>query len=870
MTTLNIQGQQVEVSDDFLTLTPEQQDTTVEDIARQMNIRPQGDENAALRFLGQTNVRIAEGVGGLVDFVNPFSEPTQLFGLELPTTGSAAEGIKSLMRDIDAAVASGPPEGTVEAIGAGVGDAAAALIPVAKGLQALKGVGGVVGAFADDAFRALASIPGFAAEVSAGGTARAAREAAGQAGAPPVVQDIAEIAGGLGAPAVAAVGRAAGQAAMRIPGVAPVVEALAPMTEAGARQVAGRRMRGLVGGRERAAELKAQLETEDTLGLTPAQRLEDPNLLGLQKAAAAEDPLLRERLATRAAQTRENARAAITDVTDGDPALKGTVVDARDFFAERLTTFRGNMGAKVRRAVAGAEEKIKAIGPRLTETESSERMVVRVKDSLKTTLAEEKALWAKVPKDARISTQKARDAVAELVATTTRAKKASIPEIATRLLGRPAGAAAGPDQIQDVDTVAEMHDLYSELRQLARNAMAGDIKNKNQARMANKVADAILDDLGATNADTAVGVAINDARAFSRALHETFDQGAVGRILRRTTQVTEAVPGGVALKKTIGVGGPDAKIAAQEIRTAAADTELDISDFLRGKFGKAITSASDEFTPKVARTFMRNNEELLADFPELRAEFRKALGSRNAAAMFETRAVARTKLIEDKSAIAQFRLGQEEKAVLSIISADDPAKTAKSIMATANKDASGLAPRGIKSAFKEYLIGGATKGDELTGRQLSALMKDKNTRAALDQVFSADELGRLDRIATELAKVDPTNVKDVGAVMEGPANQIVEMAARIAGATFGGDIGGGSLGGSIQTANIMASRARALMRKMTNTKARRLLMDAIEDPELFKVLLAAPETIVRSPAVQGRLAPYLIGTTAGVATGEED
>ena len=44
----------------------------------------------------------------------------------------------------------------------------------------------------------------------------------------------------------------------------------------------------------------------------------------------------------------------------------------------------------------------------------------------------------------------------------------------------------------------------------------------------------------------------------------------------------------------------------------------------------------------------------------------------------------------------------------------------------------------------------------------------------------------------------------------------------------------------------------------------------VEDPELFKVLLAAPETIVTSPAVQGRLAPYLVGTTAGVATGEEE
>lgn len=883
MTTLNIQGREVEVSDDFLALTPEQQNETVEEIARQMDIRPQKDERDVFglpmrspesptgRFLGQINRNIAEGVGGIVNFVNPFDVPTQLLGFEMPVTGSAVEGINALNLSIDAAVAAGPPEGVVEAMGAGVGAAAAALIPVAKGLQALKGVGGAVGAFANDAVRALATVPGFVAEVGAGATGRAAREGAVAAGAPQVVQDVAEIAGGLGVPVVAATARVAGQAAMRIPGVAPLVEAVAPMTAAGAREVAGRRARDLVGGRERAEELAGQLDPDDLLGLTPAEQLADPNLLGLQRAAIAEDPLLRERLIERAARSRVEAKTAITEITDGDPALKGTVVDARDFFTERLATFMGNMGVRVRRAVSGADVKIKATGPRLTETESSARMVARVKDSLADDLIEEKRLHDKVPRGILTSSQKARDTVTEFAATLSPAELEDIPARAIKFLGLQVSSEGvvsikGPG----AKNVGDMLGLYSKLRAGARNDLAGNITERNRARVGNAIADAILVDLGTVNPDTPVGVAINNARAFSRALHETFDQGAVGRILRRSVQADETIPAGVALKKTVGVEGAGAKIAAQEIRRAAADTELDIADFLRRKFTRAVNLTGDNFTPKTAKTFLVNNEELLRDFPELSAEFNKALGSRNAAAMFETRAAARTKLVEDTSAIARFKLGQEEKAVLSIIGADDPAKTAKSIMATARKDGSGLAIRGVKNAFKEYLIAGGTKGGDLSGRQLSALMSDKNTRAALNQVFSAEEMRSLKRVATELAKVDPTNVKDVGAVMEGPANQIIEIVARISGAMVGGEMGGGSLGGSLQAAQIVSARARALMRRMTNTRARQLLMDSVESSVLMKVLLTAPEAIVRSPAVRARLAPYLIGTAATVVgSGEE-
>ena len=61
-----------------------------------------------------------------------------------------------------------------------------------------------------------------------------------------------------------------------------------------------------------------------------------------------------------------------------------------------------------------------------------------------------------------------------------------------------------------------------------------------------------------------------------------------------------------------------------------------------------------------------------------------------------------------------------------------------------------------------------------------------------------------------------------------------------------------------------------MLRNLTNDRARRLLMDAIEDPELFRTLLMQPEAWARSEAARSRLAPYLAAGVANAVSQEED
>jgi hypothetical protein len=398
--------------------------------------------------------------------------------------------------------------------------------------------------------------------------------------------------------------------------------------------------------------------------------------------------------------------------------------------------------------------------------------------------------------------------------------------------------------------------------------MAGNDQNKNRARIANDIADAILEDLGAVGANSPAGKAINEARAFSRALHETFDQGAVGRILKRTIDGDETIAPETALARTVGRGGAAAVADDAGLRRATPEAAEEVSEYLRGRFVDGAFNADGTFSPRRAQEWMRSNRELLAQYPTLRQEFGRALQSRQSADAFAARAEARVKAVEASSATSRFSSGQEADALSSILSADNPIRAARLVANAAAKDQSGRALAGVKGSFSDFLIGKAGTPEGLSGPKLVALLGDPRLASAMRQVFSDDEFKRLQWVARELAKVDG-KAQDVGALMDSPANKLVDYAVRIVAARTGGQMGGGTMGGSLQTANIVTNRAREMLRGLTNDKARQLLMDAIEDPKLYRMLLMDPRSIVTQADARNTFARYIAGGASAGMTDEE-
>lgn len=809
-------------------------------------------------FMAQLNTGIAETAGGIVDLLNPFDQPLYEGA---PSTGSAVTGVRNVMDKAGIRTTDAPPQTIVEGVGRGAGNAAGAIVPVGKAVDIATKAPGMVGQVARTIAPGMFSKGGVAAEVTAGGLAGGAMEGAEQAGAPPWVQAVAGLVGGMAVPVVGsalnASGRIIGRGAQVMPvtgaimqGGRDIMRAVAPMSKAGAMEVAKKRLQDLAGGPQRADELARMIDPNDFLARTPAEQTGDPNLLGLQRAAAEESPLLRERLASRDAETRARAEAEIK-------GMGGEVKDAKAFFATRIKDFKSALSSKIDEAIKMGDEGLQGVAPYAAETTNSSAMVGKIKSELDAQLKTENDLWRSIPMGVKLEMKATRAAIDDIIKSTPWAQRRDIPADLQAVLDPkgPLGEAASG---------AELHGLYSEMRRIARSAMAGTNQNKNTARIANDVAEAILKDLGAIDASSEIGRKINEARAFSRALHETFDTGAVGRILQRTIDGDERIPSDAALARTVGRGGASAVADENSIVGAAPSTREEISDYMRGRFMDAAVDATGKFTPARAATFLRDNREMLAKYPELSAELRRALSSRSAADTFAAKTEARLKLA-DQSAAADFNKSQD--ALLSILKAEDPAQAARSVAATARKDKTGKALAGVKGAFTDFMIGKAGTDAGLSGEKLTALLKDGRTRVAIRQIFGNVEAERIETIAKALAKAEAPTA-NVGQVIDSPANRLLEYVVRITAARVGGQAGGGTLGGSMQTANIAQERARAILRGMTNNAARQMLMDAMEDPELYRTLLMSPQAIAASKTAQSRLVPYLAGTAA--ATGSDD
>jgi hypothetical protein len=492
------------------------------------------------------------------------------------------------------------------------------------------------------------------------------------------------------------------------------------------------------------------------------------------------------------------------------------------------------------------------------------RVSAALRSELAARRAEEQTLWAKVPKDVSAPTAESKSVAARWSDELGPVGADNIPpKVREWLLGNAMG---------DEASVRDLHRLSSDLRQSARNARKGENTNLTLAKIADEVADAIMVDIeGAAN--PSVAPALVDAVSYSRALHKTFDVGDVGRLLQRRAAGDATIPPEAALPKTVGRGGPEGMVARRDIIAAAPSAEDDISDFLRGRFIDAVQTPEGKFSPRTAATWMRNNREILAQNPKLEAELRKALANRESAAAFEVATQARMKLTE-QGAISKFAGSQNEKAVLTILSADVPAKSARSLANAARRDDTGKALAGLKGAFTDYLMGTAIEsGGALNAGKLKLLLSNKRTLAALQQVFSAEELGRMQRIAKELAKLETAEASaSLGAVIETPANKMIEMATRIFAAKTASRInratsGKSDPGVSLQIASMASGRAKEFMKRLTNVQARKMLMDAIEDPELFKALLMEPGRVNIPLKYRNKLAPYFVGAASN--TGDE-
>jgi len=898
---LEINGRVVEVDPSFANLTPEQQQATVEEIAASFPPPSLGQRVAGAM------APINQGIANFGDFIAaPIAGATndilraggRLVGAENPPQ-LPARPTQALMDAAGIQTLDGrDPEGAMEAFLVGTGEAAAGL-PIITGIgrlmqgaNALPGLANTIRPppvvastprtvaqnVGDNIVAPFINTPTAAvtAELAAGGGARLAQlyaedlpdNALGDIG-----RAVAPVIGGFaGATFPTAATRLATRAIERTPVMGSAIQAtraaVTPFLREGAFIRAADRMRNLVPDPQAAA---AAMQGDNPGNLTPAQMTRDPNLLSLERTVMDENPSLRDELLAR----RQQSQADLTEQLRA-PAQGATAQDAQSFLAARQQNFRENLQRRVVAAEERAMERVMALDPARRESENAVIVRQELDRAYASAAAQERALWAAVPRTAEVPVDRSREVFNTIVDDTARARAGDIPAEARALLG--------PNEdggFADATNVRELHGLYSKLRQTAREAMGQTVPNENRARIANEIANAILDDLGTTEGvPTDIGRTIAQARAFSAEMNEVFNQGPVGSVMSMMRNGGERVAPELTLSRTVGQGGLPGAVAVDSIRRtgdftnqapmqAGVNPDPAMQDFLQGRLMDT-AAPRGQYDPRRAEDFIRANRELLQRFPELQGNIGAAnMATTDAQAMATRVSDIVTRLDDPRQTVttAFLRATPGNEIAQAVFKTQNPVRSAAALAQAARRDATGQALDGLKGAFLDDLIGSAlqpvtTEGVRpISGGALVERLSDPAARGALARVFTPQELSRLDRLSQAFQGLEGARrATPLNAVIEDAPNTAVEMVMRVIAARQGAGMGGGMA--SLQTAQMASSRMQKLLMRLTNDRAQQLLRDAITDRDLFTALLMKQQTPSAVRRVENRLTEWMVGTGA--------
>lgn len=843
---------------------------------RQPGVEPRP---SGMDFLNQG---IASGLGAPIDLVTGGIN-AGITGLNMATGGSippirdpigGSASINQAMRSVGVTAAPPDvrPEGFVENVAAGVGGAAGALVPFTAGAKVAQGMGGAAAAAGKSIMAPFTQTPvrAIGAELAAGGGAGAGIDVAQQV-APG--NPLAEVAGALiGGGAAGLTPNLATRSAPYIPGIGLATRAtqaaVAPFTKAGALVRARNRIASLV---EDPDAARAALAQENIGGLSPATQTGERRLMALEQQVRNTDPGADAIGRGREAETNRLFSDELSAV-GGD----GNIAQTREFLSERVSGLVTKMDEAVERASQQAEQKLALLTP--TQRQSAASVIVReeIESALASARQQESQLWGAIPQSIEVPTAATYAAYQGFAGQLSRAEMDTLPPKVVQFLGDGSNTKFG-----QFETVKEMHGLYSELRKVARQARAAG--EYNTARISDGVADAIVEDIGATagNVQGQAGAALRDAIDFSRQVNQTYRQGSIGRVLGYAKEGGQSLPAELTLDATVGRPGTRGAVNLDEVRGATKNspaTEAAVRDYIMSNV-QSTSVRNGEMNPRAVENFLVRNDELLAKTPEARGQIENALlANKSANALSATMAARRAAVTQDSQA-GQLLSSPQGREITNLYRAQDPKAAAAQLVRQSQADTSGQAVDGLKGAFIDDVISASMSRqfDEagnavLSGNAARAHLSDPSVQAVAGEILSSDQKARLEQIVDAMQKADlsRTALPDVGPVISDAPNNIISLIFRTLAARQGAKAGQGTSGASLLTANFASRRMEALLDRLTNNKAEQMIRQAVMgDRELFDALLANPSSM--KPSQINRLAEFLMGTTGALnATGDDE
>ncbi|MFH1613588.1 MAG: hypothetical protein ABIG61_00685, partial [Planctomycetota bacterium] len=548
----------------------------------------------------------------------------------------------------------------------------------------------------------------------------------------------------------------------------------------------------------------------------------------------------------------------------------------REIAEKRIASIENRLDTRIVKSMENAQKKLDALP--IAQRQSQESIIV--KNELTKVMRAEKDLvdetWKLVSKRARVGVEKTQKALASLIEETPIAQRRDIPvELRTNPIFK--------EGVIDT-TVNEMQGLRSKLLEVERVARANQKWNK--ARIAHEMSEIILEDIGITAeriATTPEGELLNTALKATNKFKDRFEKGTVGKILGYDKTGAPSI----APEITLDIASRGANWVDIDKVAITPKAREATERYMARSFADYALDSSGSVDPRKAARWIQNNEEMLDSFPNLKAQLAdigtsQELAIRTKATMETRKAALRDPKI---SAAGRFLGADVGDEISKILKSPNPSVTARQLARQARKDTTGQAIEGLRGGFIEHIIdkssvGGFNDFGEKTLSGKAVLGFVNNNRDSLRQVFTQEQLVRMQRIGEELAKLETLEATKGMKIEYGDAvSNMLRFASRFGGAAVGRHWGRAvGAGGTVQIPGFFAEQWHKIASRLTKNRFERLVHDAIMAPDgkLLETLLLP----IDKPALQrkniekvsGRINAWLLasGVNSVRDIGEED
>ena len=820
----------------------------------------------------------ARGLGGLADapgrFISgraavrpskytPDIDETKTIGEVFPDTGAyledpflGSEGIRRVMSDMGVPT---PEEGQEpvnlsEYIAQGTGEGLSYMLPGTGVVMSLKRGAGLAGRVSREMFDYMKRHPwlSMAGETSASAAWGASRGIGEQQDLGPGMQATAEIAGGVAgglAPAGAV------QALRRSPmnllaqgSFRSLKRFSMPFTKRGGKYRAGEFLKAQTADPEKTAQRVSQ----KTIGDLPKPvASQEKRLIALYRDVMNKDPVTEAKEIERIGQSMGKLEKTLRGMGWSSPEI------LRDMTKRRVGAIELSMDHRIAKSAKKAQEKLQDI-PYAKRKSAESEIVANELEAVRRQEHKRVSDLYKQVDNVNIGYENTRNEVQRHFDTLPTAQREDIPkalrkglEGAIRVVNEKGDLSLRKKLPTDGNTtVEEMRGLRSKLLEEAR--LARKDGRYNTARIADDVAESIDQDMQTASIQSGSPAAANleVANAAWRHYKERFSAGVVGKILGVDKTGAPKIDPTIVLDQTLARQGARGAIDADKIVVtpeARAATERYLG---RNFTDYAFDENMGQLNPKKAQDWIRNNQEVLDKFPELRQRLQDAGSASELAQKTRTKMMNRKQRLQNPkiNSSARFLNQDIKKEIKNIVNKDD-ARAAKNMMNMARKDKTGEAVDGVRAALVDDMFETARArgprnehGEKtLSGKTLKDYLR--NHSEVIGETFSAEQRKRLNQISNELYQIERLWT-DAGAApdmdIQDTVANLLSIGSRVGGAQTGRWLAASLGGGTVQTPGIISGKARAFMRRMSLDKMHQFVTDAVLEPdgELFRALLA--------------------------------